>query len=89
MSDETASIVDSEVRRIVEQGYAKAKKILTENIDDLHKVAKALMEYELLSGDEIKDILAGRPVIRDADDGPSDKPSSPSVPTTGGLPQGV
>ncbi len=89
MSDETASIVDAEVRRIVEKGYAKAKKILTENIDDLHKVAKALMEYELLSGDEIKDILAGRPVIRDHDPAPSDKASSPSVPTTGGLPQGA
>jgi len=93
MSDETASLVDSEVRRIVEGGYNKAKQILTDNLDDLHKVAKALLEYELLSGDEIKDILAGKVIIRDADDDePKDTSTGPksSVPSVGGeLPQGA
>ena len=86
MSDETASLVDSEVRRIVEEGYDKAKKILTENMDDLHTLAKALLEYELLSGDEIKDLLAGKPIIRDTDDDePKDTKPKSSVPSGGGL----
>ena len=86
MSDDTAALVDSEVRRIVDEGYAQAKKILTDHMDDLHKLAKALLEYELLSGDEIKDLLAGKPIIRGGDD---DKPSGSapksSVPPSGGA----
>lgn len=91
MSDETAALVDSEVRRIVEGGYSRAKKILTDHMDDLHKLAKALMEYELLSGDEIKDLLAGRPIIRVQDDEPSDTAPKSSVPSSGGgeAPQGA
>ena len=84
MSDETAALVDSEVRRIVEGGYSRAKKILTDHMDDLHKLAKALMEYELLSGDEIKDLLAGRPIIRVQDDEPGDTTPKSSVPSSGG-----
>jgi cell division protease FtsH len=67
MSDDTAAIVDSEIRRIVDKGYQRATQILTDNLDDLHKLAKALIEYELLSGSEIKDILAGRPILRDTE----------------------
>lgn len=86
MSDETASLVDAEVRRIVDEGYNKAKQILTENMEDLHKLAKALLEYELLSGDEIKDLLAGKPIIRDTDDDePKDTKPKSSVPSGGGL----
>ncbi|MCB1720635.1 MAG: AAA family ATPase, partial [Alphaproteobacteria bacterium] len=86
MSDETAATVDSEIRRIVEQGYDKAKKILTENLDDLHKLAKALIEYELLSGDEIKDLLAGKPILRDSDnEPPEDTTPKSSVPSGGGF----
>ena len=94
MSEETANLVDSEVRRIVEQGYKRAKQVLTEHIDDLHKLAKALLEYELLSGDEIKALLRGEPIIRDNpdDDAGDDAPKS-SVPSGGGLggeaPQGA
>ena len=84
MSDETAAIVDSEIRRIVEQGYNRAKQILTENLDDLHKLAKALIEYELLSGDEIKDLLAGRPILRGSDDSSNDAPPRSSVPVSAG-----
>ena len=57
MSEETAKKVDIEVKKIVDAGYNKAKKILTEKIDDLHKLAKALLIYETLSGDEIKDLI--------------------------------
>ena len=41
----------------MDKGYERAKKVLTEKIDDLHKIAKALLIYETLSGDEIKDLI--------------------------------
>jgi cell division protease FtsH len=57
MSEETAKKVDAEVKKIVDVGYQRAKKILTEKIEDLHKLAKALLAYETLSGEEIKDLV--------------------------------
>ena len=57
MSEETSKKVDAEVKKIVEAGYNRAKNILSEKIDDLHKLAKALLIYETLSGDEIKDLI--------------------------------
>jgi cell division protease FtsH len=91
MSDETASVVDSETRRIVERGYERARKVLTDHLDELHKVAKALLEYEMLSGDEIKAIIRGEPVIRDSGDVPAaEGKKRSSVPSSGGiLPQGA
>ena len=95
MSDDTAALVDSETREIVETAYARAQEILTKYLDQLHTLAKALLEYELLSGDEIKDLLAGRVIIREDndDDTPITKGPTSSVPKTGGIggtePQGV
>ena len=57
MSEETAKKVDAEVKRLVDAGYERAKKILGEKIDDLHKLAKALLIYETLSGEEIRDLI--------------------------------
>jgi cell division protease FtsH len=57
ISEETSKKVDLEIKRIVDQGYQKAKRILTEKIGDLHKLAKALILYETLSGDEIRDLI--------------------------------
>ena len=57
MSEETAKKVDSEIRKIVDQGYDRARKVLTEKIDDLHKLAKALLTYETLSGEEIENLI--------------------------------
>ncbi|MEY3434575.1 MAG: hypothetical protein RLZZ195_42 [Pseudomonadota bacterium] len=57
VSEETAKKIDSEVKKIVEAGYARAKKILAEKIEELHKVSKALLTYETLSGEEIKKIV--------------------------------
>ncbi len=85
MSDETASVVDSETRRIVEQGYTRAREILTKHLDELHKVAKALLEYEMLSGDEIKAILRGDPIIRDEPEEPLQTRPKSSVPSSGGI----
>ena len=57
MSEETAKKIDLEVKKIVDTGYERARKVLTEKIDDLHKLAKALLIYETLSGDEIRDLI--------------------------------
>ena len=57
MSEETSKKVDAEIKKIVDVGYHKAKKVITEKIDDLHKLAKALLVYETLSGEEIKDLI--------------------------------
>ena len=57
MSEETAKKVDLEVKKIVDKGYARAKEVLNSKIDDLHKLSKALMIYETLSGDEIRDLI--------------------------------
>ena len=56
MSEETAKKIDEEVKKIVDKGYAEPK-VLTEKIEDLHKIAKALLVYETLSGDEIRDLI--------------------------------
>lgn len=79
MSDETASKVDAEIKRIVEEAYKRATKILKDHMDDLHTLAKGLLEYETLSGDDIRALLKGEPIIRD-DQGPEDdEPSKPSA----------
>ena len=57
VSEEVAKKIDIEIRKLVDEGYNKAKKILTEKVDDLHKIAKALITYETLSGEEIENII--------------------------------
>jgi len=86
LSDATAKLIDEEIRRIIDEAENKCRKILTDNIDELHVVAKGLLEYETLSGDEIKDLLKGIPPSRDDfDDETGDKQSVPSqsVPKSG------
>jgi cell division protease FtsH len=67
MSEETARLVDAEIKRLVTDGYEEAKKILTKHKKDWETLATALMEYETLTGDEIKDVLAGKTVNKDKD----------------------
>ncbi len=57
MSEEMARKVDLEVRKLIDEAYQKATKVLTEKKDDLEKLAKALLVYETLSGDEIRDLI--------------------------------
>ncbi|MEX0386476.1 ATP-dependent zinc metalloprotease FtsH [Spiribacter onubensis] len=61
ISDETAHSIDEEVRRIVEENYAEAKRVLEENTDVLHAMADALMKFETIDRDQIDDIMNGRP----------------------------
>jgi cell division protease FtsH len=73
MSDETAKKIDAEIRKLVEGGHDKAKKLLKKHIKQLHLLANAMLEFETLSGEEIKSLLANGkferengPVIRPA-----------------------
>ncbi|WP_191490267.1 ATP-dependent zinc metalloprotease FtsH [Pseudomonas sp. FEN] len=60
-SGETAKLIDSEVRSIIDQCYGTARQILTENRDKLDAMADALMKYETIDAEQIDDIMAGRP----------------------------
>jgi cell division protease FtsH len=82
MSDETAKKVDAAVKKLIDQGTADARKILTEKRDQLEAVAQALLEFETLTGDELKTLLAGGKIDRPDDDQPS-TPRGTAVPTTG------
>ena len=60
ISDETATQIDKEVRRIIDECYSMAERILEENVDKLHMMADALMQYETIDASQIDDIMAGR-----------------------------
>ncbi len=86
VSEETANAIDREVKNLVDEATEKCKKILTENIDELHIVAKGLLEYETLTLDEMKDLIKGIAPSRDFDDENKPNPTvKPSVPKTGGT----
>ena len=88
LSDSTAKLIDDEVRLLADNADKQCRKILQDNIDELHIVAKGLLEYETLSGDEIKDLIKGiKPSRDDFDDNPATPAQTPktSVPKTGGT----
>lgn len=84
ISGETATQIDQEVRRIIDDCYSVSEKILEENIDKLHAMADALMLYETIDADQIDDIMSGRTVREpsgwsgDSNDGGSKGSSAPS-----------
>ncbi|HEX9327173.1 MAG TPA: ATP-dependent zinc metalloprotease FtsH, partial [Reyranella sp.] len=86
VSEATAQLIDQEVRRLIEEAEGKAKQILTDHLEDLHLIAKALLEYETLSNDEIGTILRGEKIVRDdtGGAGPADCRRRASVPTSSG-----
>jgi cell division protease FtsH len=85
MSQATVELIDKEIHRFVDDGLSYARKIIRENIDDLHNVAQALLEYETLSGDEIKSLLEGGTIDRPDEPLSEPKPMTKprSVPTAG------
>ena len=62
ISEGTAQEIDKEIRKIVDEAYKKARSIIKKNINQLHKLAKGLLHYETLTGDEIKDVIKGKKI---------------------------
>ncbi len=87
LSDSTAKIIDDEVRFLAEEADKLCRKILQDNIEELHIVAKGLLEFETLSGDEIKDLIKGIKPSRDDFDDTTSATSTThtSVPKSGGT----
>ena len=84
VSEATAQKIDQEIRTIIENCYQKAKQILSTRTDDLHTIAKGLLEYETLTGDEIVALLKGIPPVRAPYEEPEpQRGSGPSVPAAG------
>ena len=83
VSEATAREIDAEIKDIIDRAYIKAKRILTENIEELHRLARGLLEHETLSGDEIRTVLRGEPVIRKVVDEPAPESRRASVPNAG------
>jgi cell division protease FtsH len=82
ISEKTAEQIDSEIRRLVNEGYQTARGILEREIDSLHELAKGLLEFETLSGDEIGALLRGEQVARD--EAPAEAAATTAVPSSSG-----
>src|SRR3989442_1405646 len=75
VSDATAKVIDDEIRRIVDEGERTAREILNGHLDELHLLAKGLLEYETLSADEIRRVIKGERIVRDTSTpAPSEEP---------------
>jgi cell division protease FtsH len=83
VSEATMQKVDAEIRRIVDQQYRVARKILEDNRDKVEAMAKALLELETIDADQIGDIMAGKPPRPPKSSGSSQTPSKPPAPDAG------
>ena len=94
VSDTTAALIDEEIRRLIDEGEAAARRILEDHADELELLGQALLEHETLSADEVRTVIKGGSINRDEGDEP-ERPAPPrqgaSVPTTegGGAPGGA
>jgi cell division protease FtsH len=79
VSDETAHLIDQEVRRLIDKNYDRAKQILIDNTDILHLMAEALIKYETIDVGQIDDIMAGKTPKPPADWDMDDKPAKPKA----------
>jgi cell division protease FtsH len=78
VSDDTAHLIDEEVRKIIDANYERARQILEENVEKLHVMAKALMKYETIDIEQVRDIMEGREPRPPADWDDSIDPKPPS-----------
>ena len=83
MSEETAKLIDEEIRRIVTDAQAKAWEVLGSNRDKLEAVAQALMEHETISGEECLAVMRGEKIVRPTDDDTTKGPTGSAVPVAG------
>ncbi len=82
VSEVTAREIDAEIKSIIDAAYVKARTILSEDVESLHRIARGLLEHETLSGDEIRTVMRGEPVIKKVNDEPAADSRRSSVPTT-------
>jgi cell division protease FtsH len=85
VSAHTKEMIEQEVRELIDEGYGLARKILLEKSEEFERLAKGLLEYETLTGDEIRKVIAGQPLDSGTDGGtpPSgDAPSLTAIPKT-------
>ncbi|SDH06639.1 ATP-dependent zinc metalloprotease FtsH [Pelagibacterium luteolum] len=81
MSDDTARIIDQEVRKLIEDGETAAREMIRGNIDQFETLAQALLEFETLTGDELRGLMEGKQPVRDLDN--DNTPKSTGVPKAG------
>ena len=86
ISSETKELIEQEVKRMIDEGYAKAYGILEDRKDDWERLAQGLLEYETLTGEEIKRVMRGEKPHED-DDADSSAPSSGSAPSVAAIPK--
>ncbi|MBW4707636.1 ATP-dependent zinc metalloprotease FtsH [Roseobacter sp. YSTF-M11] len=85
VSANTKELIEEEVQRFIQDGYEWALKIIKENESEFERLAQGLLEYETLTGDEIKRVMNGDPPVPPADE--ADKPDSGSAPSVTGIPK--
>ncbi|WP_081296930.1 ATP-dependent zinc metalloprotease FtsH [Gilliamella apicola] len=83
ISDETARIIDEEVKAIIDRNYQRARKILTENIDVLHAMKDALIKYETIGAKQVADLIARRPITTPDDWTERDENAAGQIPNEG------
>jgi cell division protease FtsH len=87
VSDATAKVIDEEIRRVIDEAEQTAREILTARLDELHALAKGLLEYETMSADEIRRVIKGERIVRGSPAGPTTDEVRPgrrsSVPPSG------
>jgi cell division protease FtsH len=83
MSEDTARLIDQEIRRIVTEGEDLARKVIGESRHDLEAITQALMEYETITGEECQAVMRGEKIVRREDDEDTKGPIGSAVPTAG------
>ncbi len=86
MSDDTAKLIDDEVRQIIDRNYERARQIIMDNMDIMHAMKDALMKYETIDAGQIDDLMARKPVIREPA-GWGDQSKTPSEPEVKAEPE--
>jgi cell division protease FtsH len=82
VSDETAHVIDEEIRLIINRNYLRSEQLLRDNLDKLHAMAEALIKYETIDSEQINDIMAGRPPREPVDSSADSEPPSTGSPVS-------
>ena len=75
--------IEGEIRSLIDNAYSRAKEILTDHIDEMHRIAQALLEHETLDAAEVRQVMRGERIVRVVNDDPMPEGRRSSVPTTG------